>query len=121
MSLKQKIILIMVIILSVITILILNTWSNFRSESDGLRTYAQALELYKAEDYHKAYNQFSRVPINSTLKPAAIYRQAKCAEYMHSPKLVMKHYKRLIRSYPNFALSVRIKYLLAQNIYEQSK
>lgn len=120
MSLKQKLILIMVIILSVIAIIIVNTWNGFRSESDSLHTYAQALELYKAQDYHKAYNAFSKVSANSTLKPAAIYRQARCAEYLQSPKLVMKHYKHLIRSYPDFALSVRIKYLLAQNIYGQS-
>ena len=120
MNLKQKLILIIVIICSLIAIAIVNTWSGFRSESDGLRIYAQALELYKAQDYHKAYNEFSRVSSKSVLKPAAIYRQARCAEYMHSPKLVMKHYKKLINKYPDFTLSIRIKYLLAQSIYEQS-
>jgi len=120
MNLKQKLILIIVIICSVIAIIIVNSWNNMRSESDGLRTYAKALELYKAEDYHKAYNEFAHVSSNSALKPAAIYRQAKCAEFMHSPKLVMKHYRHLIRRYPDFTLSIRIKYLLAQNIYEQS-
>ncbi len=120
MNLKQKSILIMVIICSVIAIIIINSWNGFRSESDGLRMYAQALELYKAGDFHKAYNAFSKVSSGSALKPAAIYRQARCAENMQSPKLVKKHYRYLTRRYPNFTLSVRIKYLLAQNIYEQS-
>ena len=120
MNLKQKIILITVIIFALIAIIIVNAWNVGRSESDGLRTYAQALEYYKAEDYHKAYVAFGKVSNNSALKPAAVYRQARCAEYMQSPKLVMKHYKSLIRRYPDFTLSIRIKYLLAQNIYNQS-
>ena len=120
MNLKQKTILIFVIICSAIAIIVVNTWHGFRSESDSLRIYAQALELYKAEDYHKAFNEFSKVSGNSSLKPAAIYRQAKCAEYMHSPKLVLKLYKKLMNSYPNFTMSIRIKYLFAQNMYEQS-
>lgn len=120
MNLRQKLILITVIIISVIVIVLVNTWNTSRSESDGLRTYAQALELYKAQDYHKAYNAFAKVSGGSTLKAPAIYRQARCAEMMQSSKLAMKHYKQLIRRYPNFTLSIRIKYLLAQNIYENS-
>lgn len=120
MSFKQNLILIAVIILSVISIVLVNVWNNSRSESDGLRTYAEALEFYKDKDYHKAYNLFAKVRGKSTLKPAAIYRQARCAEMMQSSKLAMKHYKTLAWRYPNFALSVRIKYLIAQNIYEKS-
>ncbi len=120
MNLKQKIILIAVIILSVIVIVLVNTWNNSRSESDGLRTYAEALEYYKDKDYHKAYKSFGKVSPKSTLKPAAIYRQARCAEMMQSNKLATKHYKQLIWRYPNFTLSIRIKYLIAQNIYEHS-
>ena len=120
MNLRQKLILITVIIISVIVIVLVNTWNTSRSESDGLRTYAQALELYKAKDYHKAYNAFAKVSSGSTLKAPAIYRQARCAEMMQSSKLAMKHYKKLIRRYPDFTLSIRIKYLLAQNIYENS-
>ncbi len=120
MNLKQKLILITVIIFSVIAIILVNTWNTCRSESDGLRIYAQGLEYYKAEDYHKAYNAFAKVTNGSVLKPAAIYRQAKCAEFMQSNKLVIKHYKQLIRKYPNFALSIKIKYLLAQNTYDRA-
>ena len=120
MSLKQKIILITVIIFSVIAIVLVNTWNNCRSESDGLKVYAEALEYYKAEDYHKAYNSFGKISSGCVLKPAAIYRQAKCAEFMKSNKLVIKHYKQLIHRYPNFALSIKIKYLLAQNTYDRS-
>ena len=120
MNLKQKIILITVIICSVTAIIFVNTWNGMRSESDSLRTYAQGLEYYKAQDYKKAYDSFSKVSTNSALKPAAIYRQAKCAENMHSNKLVLKHYRQLIKKYPKFALSVRIKYLFAQNIYDTS-
>ncbi len=120
MNLKQKIILITVIICAVIAIIFVNTWNGMRSESDSLRIYAQGLEYYKLNDYKKAYDSFSKVSKNSALKPAAIYRQAKCAESMQSNKLVMKHYKQLINHYPNFALSVRIKYLFAQNIYDKS-
>ena len=89
MNLKQKIILITVIICAVIAIIIVNTWNGMRSESDGLRIYAQGLEYYKAQDYKKSYEAFAKVSDNSALKPAAIYRQARCAENMHSDKLVM--------------------------------
>ena len=119
MNIKQKTTLIIVIIIAVISLLIVNAWNSARGESDGVKTYAVALEYYKAEDYHKAYKAFGNVPSNSTLKSAAIYRQAKCAEFMQSPKLTQKHYRQLIRRFPDFTLSVRIKYLLAQNIYEQ--
>ncbi len=120
MNLKQKLILIVVIICAIIAIMIVNAWNNTRSESDGLRIYAQGLEYFKAQDYKKSYEAFAKVSSNSALKPAAIYRQAKCAENMQSPKLVMKHYRQLIRRYPDFTLSIRIKYLLAQNIYDAS-
>lgn len=120
MNLKQRIILIIVIIISVTLLIIVNSINNIRAESDGVRAYAEALEYYKANDYHKAYKAFATIRYSSTLKPAAIYRQARCAEHMQSNKLVQKHYKQLIRRYPNFALSVRIKYLLAQNIYSTS-
>lgn len=119
MNIKQKTTLIIVIIIAVISLLIVNAWNSARGESDGVKTYAVALEYYKAEDYHKAYKAFGNVPSKSTLKSAAIYRQAKCAEFMQSPKLTQKHYRQLIRRFPDFTLSVRIKYLLAQNIYEQ--
>lgn len=120
MNLKQKIILISVIICAVFAIIVVNTWTSMRSESDGLRTYAQGLEYFKDEDFHKAYDKFAKVSPNSALKPAAIYRQAKCAESMQANKLAQKHYRQLIRRYPDFPISVRIKYLLAQNIYERS-
>lgn len=87
MNIKQKTTLIIVIIIAVISLLIVNAWNSARGESDGVKTYAVALEYYKAEDYHKAYKAFGNVPSNSTLKSAAIYRQAKCAEFMQSPKL----------------------------------
>ena len=120
MNLKQKIILITVIIFSVIAIILINLWNNVKFESDSLRTYAQALELYKAEDYHKAYKEFGRISAKSNLKPAAIYRQARCGEYMQSNKLMIRNYKKLIRNYPNFGLNARVEYLLAQNKYSKS-
>ena len=48
MNLKQKIILIIVIICAVIAIIFVNTWNGMRSESDSLRIYAQGLEYYKS-------------------------------------------------------------------------
>lgn len=120
MSLKQKIILITVIIISIIILIFVNVWSTSKSESDGIKLYAEALEYYKADDFHKAYKAFANIPNRSVLKPAAIYRQAKCADAMQSDKLVQKHYKQLIRKYPDFTISIRIKYLLAQNVYRTS-
>ena len=120
MNRKKKIILITIIILSVLGIIIVNVWNSARYESDSISRYALALESYKSKDYKKAYSEFGHVSAKSTLKSAAIYRQAKCAEFMHNDKLAIKNYKKLLRNYSQFGLNSKIEYLLAQNMYSKS-
>ncbi len=120
MNLKKIIIIGIIAVFLLMLALLGLAWHRGLSESDGIFAYSQALELYKGEDYKKAYDRFAKVPNRAALKPAAIYRQAKCAEKMQSSQLANKLYKKLIRKYPNFSLSVKLKYLLAQNIYDES-
>lgn len=117
MDLRQKLILILTIIISLAVLIGINSLNIMKSESNSLRFYATGLEDYNAGKYSSAYKTFAKVSRYSVLKSVAIYRQAKSAENMNDSKLVIKTYKKLDRSYPDFALSVKVKYLLAQQIY----
>ena len=73
-------------------------YSHTSSESRGVECYSAALEDYKAAEYEKAYQEFGRVPAGSTLKPPALFRQARCATNMGKKELAIKKYNRIVRS-----------------------
>lgn len=53
------------------------TYNHMSAESRGVENYSEALEAYKSSDYEKAYEEFAKVPSGSTLKPSALFRQAR--------------------------------------------
>ena len=89
--------------LSVVIVLLIITTSYFvydrvSSESRGIKAYTEALKVYKDADFEKAYQEFGKVPSASTLKEAALFRQARCATNMGKKELGIKKYNRIIHS-----------------------
>ena len=78
--------------------------------------YSQALEDMKKGDYSNSYYLFSKVSFLSNLKPIAIYHQAEAAHELGDDNAAVKQYQLLFNNYPRHALSVRAKYLTAQEI-----
>lgn len=67
------------------------TYNHMSAESRGVENYSEALEAYKSSDYEKAYEEFAKVPSGSTLKPSALFRQARCATNMDKKELAIKN------------------------------
>lgn len=113
---KQKIVLI-IIAVSAFILTLLNI-SALTPETKNYEAYKKALVTYNNGGYSDAYYLFSKVTKFSKLKPAAIYRQALCADKLDDTKTEIKKYKEIERKYPNTFLSIRAKYLEAQQLYE---
>ena len=78
--------------------------------------YTQAINDYKKGDYSNSYFLFSKVSFFSNLKPIAIYHQAQAAHELGDTNSEIKQYQFLFNNYPKHALSLRAKYLTAQQI-----
>ena len=89
---KEKIIIIAVI-LGVGLAIAAGAVTIAHSASRALKIYTQAFEDYKAGNLQNSYYQFSKVSFLSDLKPAAIYRQAKCAEDIGDFDAAVKQYQ----------------------------
>lgn len=113
---KQKISLIVTCVLSFILLLI--CISVLTPESRNYKIYTEALKTYNNNAYTDAYYEFGRVSRFSKLKPAAIYRQALCADKLGDAKTEIKKFKEIILYYPGSALAIRAEYLKAQQIYQ---
>lgn len=87
-------------------------------ETQNYKVYSEALGKYNNNELSESYHLFGRVSRFSKLKPAAIYRQALCAEKLSDTKTELKKYKEVIKYYPSSVLSLRSKYQRAQRYYE---
>ncbi len=87
-----------------------------RSALNADKVYAAALDYLKNGDYSNAYYKFSKVSFLSNLKPVAIYHQGQAASELGDKNAAIKQYQLLFNNYPKHALSVRAKYLTAQEI-----
>lgn len=114
---KEKIIIIAVI-LGVGLAIAAGAVTIAHSASRALKIYTQAFEDYKAGNLQNSYYQFSKVSFLSDLKPAAIYRQAKCAEDIEDFDAAIKQYQLLFNNYPSHRLSLRSKYHAARLLVE---
>lgn len=114
---KKKIILIIstIVLISMIFVGGSKLWT---PESVSSKSYTSALEKYNNNEYQEAYYAFSRIARFSKLKPAAVYRQALCADKLGDEKTKMKKFRELIRRFPNSKITLRTKYLRAQAFYE---
>lgn len=119
MMLKQKILLILIVVL--LLIFGVSNISRLTPESKNYKFYEDALGEYNSGDFSQAYYSFGKVSKFSKLKTAAIFRQALCASKLGDEKSEIKKYKEVIRFSPNSMLSARAKYLNAQLLYESQK
>lgn len=116
MTKKKIIIIISLIVLTLLNCLVVpKVW---KPEQKNFEAYKGALEKYNSNEYKEAYHAFSHIARFSRLKPAAIYRQALCADKLADDKTKMKKYRELIRKFPYSKLTPRVKYLRAQAYYE---
>ena len=93
-------------------------YNHVSAESRGVENYSQALESYKASDYEKAYQEFGKVPSGSTMKPPALFRQARCATNMDKKELAIKKYNRIVHSRVKSSISPISEYNMANLMFE---
>ena len=72
------------------------------------------------ENYSNAYYLFSKISFLSNLKPLAIYHQGECADRLEDKDAAIKQYKLMFKLYPRHALSVKSKYLAAQDLIDKN-
>lgn len=121
MNLNQKTSLIITLILSIVGLVAVTTINSKLSLKKSMNIYSAALEDYKDNHYTKANKKFAKVSNFSTLKPAALYRQARCLELSgHKQRAILK-YTELTTRYPHFALNTKAKYNSARLCYELGK
>lgn len=116
MILRQKRVVIIIIVLTVF--LVLADISILTPESKNYKTYEHALSEYNNNNFSNAYYLFGRVARFSELKPAAVFRQADCASKLEDTKTEIRKYKEVMSHYPNSILAIRAKYLKAQEYYQ---
>ena len=93
-------------------------YNHATAESRGINNYSVALEAYKDSDYEKAYEVFAKVPSGSTLKPPALFRQARCATNMDKKELAVKKYNRIVHSRSKSSIAPISRYNMAVLMYE---
>lgn len=93
-------------------------YNHVSSESRGIKAYNLALDDYKKSDYEKAYAMFAKVPTGSTLKEAALFRQARCATNMGKKELAIRKYKKVTRSRSKSSIIAISEYNMAYLLYE---
>ena len=94
------------------------TYNHMSAESRGVENYSEALEAYKSSDYEKAYEEFAKVPSGSTLKPSALFRQARCATNMDKKELAIKKYNRIVHSSVKSSIAPISEYNMANLMFE---
>lgn len=113
---KQKISQIVIVV--IVLVLVVSNFSRLIPEEKNYETYTKGLNGYKNNNFSDAYYTLGKVSRFSKIKPAAIYRQALCAERLGDKKTEINKYKEIIRTYPNTFLAIRSKYLIAQQLFE---
>lgn len=117
MIIKQKHVLIttgIIFFILLISIIVPKFWT---PEDINSKVYTEALDTYNSNNFQDAYFKFSRISKSSKLKPAAVYRQALCAEKLGDNKSILKKYNEIIKYYSNSPFGIRARYLKAQFLY----
>ena len=103
-KIKNKALFILVFILcAVITVFIIDI---ARSESIGFKNYSTALDAYKKKDYTKAQESFAKVPLFSSVKSAALFREARCYTLLKDNENAKKKYNLIFLLHPRSSISV---------------
>lgn len=93
-------------------------YNHASAESRGITNYSAALEAYKSSDYETAYQEFAKVPSGSSLKGAALFRQARCATNMDKKELAVKKYNRIVHSRAKSSIAPISEYNMANLMFE---
>ena len=93
-------------------------YNHVSAESRGISKYSSALELYKANEYEKAFEEFGKVPSGSSLKSPALFRQARCATNLDKKELAIKKYNRIVHSRAKSSISPISEYNMATLMFE---
>ena len=114
---RRKIDLYIVVFLFVLTVGYF-IYTNISAGSKGYTNYSEALKIYKTNDFETAYTAFGKIPANSNLKHAALFRQARCATALDKKELAVKKYKKVVRSNSKTAIVPISHYNMAVLLYE---
>ena len=111
------------IIISVFVVVLLFVFSiNYKNSEDrGNKFYSEGINNYKAGDYSLAYEKFSKIPSYSVLKPAALFRQARCASNLQQFDNAVKNYTKIVHNYPNSVITALSYYNMALIQYDMNK
>lgn len=112
---KEKIFL--TILLAVVCFFSAITVNNKLVENNDMARYKKAIEFYRENEYSKAYNEFSKISKFSVLKPAALFREARCAQSSGNTQAAMRNYSLLLKRFPNSSLYPISEYNLAVLLY----
>ena len=93
-------------------------YNNISAGSKGYSNYAEALKIYKENNYEQAFVMFGKIPHNSNLKQAALFRQARCATALDKKELAVKKYKKVLHSNSKTAIVPISHYNMAVLLYE---
>lgn len=119
MIIKQKILLIAIIVL--IVLLGITNISRLTPESKNYEKYVSALNDYNNNNFSESYYKFGKISSFSKLKPAAMFRQALCADKLGDKKTEINEYNKITRHYSNSIVGLKAKYLKAQLFYDSKK
>ena len=90
-----------------------------QSESNSIKHYSAAISEYKKQHYEEAAKEFARVPIFSSIKSAARFREARCATLMGNNETAIRKYKKIISAHKKSSIAVLSMYNLGVMLYEQ--
>lgn len=93
-------------------------YSNISAGSKGYENYSEALKYYKDNNFEQAFVEFGKVPHNSNLKEAALFRQARCATILDKKEIAIKKYKKIVRSNSKSSIVPISEYNMAILMYE---
>ena len=113
---KEKVLLIIILFfVCLLSAISLNSKLMYEPDNDK---YTKAMELYRGEDYQNSYYNFSKISYFSEIKPASIFRQARCATLIGDTKTAIKNYNILLKRFPKSPLYAVSEYNLATLLYE---
>ena len=121
MNSNQKPILIIMLIFTIIGLGIVISFNSKISLKKTMNIYGAGLEYYKSGNYTKAYKTFGKISPLSTLKPAAMYRQARALEQSGHFRRAIITYNLLALRYPNFQLTPKAKYNAGKLSYDTDR
>ena len=114
---RRKFDIYLVIFLSLITLCYF-VYNHFSAEDKGLKIYQTAIETYKKGDLESAYKEFGRIKSGSSLKDAALFRQARCATALDKKELAIKKYGKILHSRSKSSIVAISEYNMAALMLE---